>query len=115
MFDLTICHPLSPARIWDGMDNALSLLKKAWDEKARRFGRVLMPLSSLGVWHPDSHRTMGSIAVKIASRALSSVDYARSTMFRKSDALLVARNVLFLDLISRSGDIDRKRRLATQN
>ena len=63
MFDITTCHPLSPAlsptRIQNGSDNALSLLKKAWDKKVRRFGRVLhesvtsvklfpMPLPSLG-------------------------------------------------------------------
>ena len=53
------------------MENALNLLKKASDEKIRRFGRVLqesataaqlfpMPLSTLGGWHPDSHRAMRS-------------------------------------------------------
>ena len=47
------------ARIRDGMENALNLLKKAWDEWIMRFGRVLhesstalklfpMPLSTLG-------------------------------------------------------------------
>ena len=70
------------------MDNALSILKKPWDERARRFGKALlhksaisvklfpMPLSGLGGWHPDLHRAMGSIAASIASRALFSVDYA---------------------------------------
>ena len=62
--DGIICHPLSPARIRDGVENALSPLKKAWDENARGFGKVLheysasmklfpMPLSSLGEGHPD--------------------------------------------------------------
>ena len=85
------------------MDDAFGLLKKAWDEKVGRFGRILhesatsvklfpMPLSSLGGWHPDSHRAMGSIAVNIALRALSSVDYARSAMFQRHAALLVANN-----------------------
>ena len=41
MFDITLYHPLSPARVRDGMENALNLLKMAWDEKIRRFGRVL--------------------------------------------------------------------------
>ena len=101
MFDITIRHPLSPARIRDGMDNASSLLRKAWDEKVRRFRRVLhesatsvklfpIPLSSLGGWHLDSHRAMGSIAVNIVSRALSSIDYARSTMIQRHAALLAA-------------------------
>ena len=40
-FDITFCHPPSPARVRDGMENAKNLLKKAWDEKKRRFGRVL--------------------------------------------------------------------------
>ncbi len=64
MFDITFCHPLPPARVRDGMANALNLLTKAWDEKIRRSGRVLdeslmavklfpMPLSTLGGWHPD--------------------------------------------------------------
>ena len=102
---------MSPTPIRDGRDNAVSLLKKARDEKVRRFGRVHhgsatsvklfpMPLSSLGGWHPDSHRAMGSIADDIASRALSSIDYARSIMFLRHAALPVAsnnsENVLFI-------------------
>ena len=86
----------SEHRIREGIDNALGLLKKAWDEKSRRFGGVLhesatsvklfpMPLSSLGGWHPDPRRAMGSIAVNIASRALSSVDYARRAISRRKD------------------------------
>ena len=39
---------------------------------------------------------MGSIAVSIASRALSSVDCARSTMFQRHVALLVASNAACL-------------------
>ena len=41
MFDITFFHPLSPARVRDGMENALNLFKKARDEKIRRFRRVL--------------------------------------------------------------------------
>ena len=89
------------------MDNALSLLKKALDEKIRTFGRVLhesatsaklfpLPLSSLGGWNPDSYRAVGSIAVNIASRALSSVDCARGTRFQRHAAHLVARNAACL-------------------
>ena len=40
MFDITICHPLSPARIRHGLENPLTLLKNAWEEKIRRFRRV---------------------------------------------------------------------------
>ena len=107
MFNIAICHPLSPAQIRDGMDNGLSLLKTAWDEKVRKFGRVRlefatsvkffpMPLSGLGRWHPDSHPTMGSIAVNNASRALSSFDYAWNTMFPWHAALLIASNAACL-------------------
>ena len=39
MFDITFGQPLSPARDRDGMENALNLLKKAWDENIWRFGR----------------------------------------------------------------------------
>ena len=107
MLDMTYCHPLSPARVRDGMENALNLLKKAWDEKIRGFGRVLhesatpvklfpMPLSTLGGWHPDSHRAMRSIAVIIASRTLNSLEYASQTLFQRHAALLVANNAVCL-------------------
>lgn len=33
MLEITVCDPFSPAIIWDGTDNALTLRKKAWDEK----------------------------------------------------------------------------------
>ena len=79
MFDITFWHPLSPAQVRDAMETALNLLKKARDEKIRRFGRVLhesatgmklfpTSLSTVGGWNPDSRRAMRSIAVKIASR-----------------------------------------------
>ena len=65
MFDINISNPLWPARIRDGMDNALSLFKKAWNEKVRWLERVPhesatsvklfpMPLSSHGGCYPDS-------------------------------------------------------------
>ena len=58
------------------------LLKKAWDEKIRRFGRVLLesatpvklfltPLSTLRGWHLDSYPAMRSIAITLASRTLN--------------------------------------------
>ena len=107
MFDITFCHPLSPARVRDGMENALSLLKKAWGERIRRFGRVLhesatavmlfpLPLSTRGGWHPDSHRAMRSIAVKIASRTSNSLEYAIQPLFQRHAALLVANNAVCL-------------------
>ena len=41
MFDITFCHPHSPSRVRDGMENALNLLKKAWDKEIRTLGRIL--------------------------------------------------------------------------
>ena len=41
MFRINICHPLSPTQIRDGLENPLTLLKNAWDEKMRRCLRVL--------------------------------------------------------------------------
>ena len=107
IFDITFCHPLSPARVRDGVENALNLLKKAWDKKIRRFRRVLqesataekmfpMPLSTLGGWHPDSHRAMRSIALNIASRTLNSLKYGSHTVFRRHAALLVANHAVCL-------------------
>ena len=89
------------------MENALNILKKAWDEKITRFGRVLhesatalklflMPLSTPGGWHPDSHRAMRSIAVNNASRTLNSLEYASQTLFQRHTALLVANNAVCL-------------------
>ena len=107
MFDITFCHPLSPARVRIGMENALNLLKKAWDEKMRGFCRVLhesatsvklfpMPLPTLGGWHPDTRRAMRSIAVNIASRTLNSLEYACQTLLQGRAALLVANNAICL-------------------
>ena len=89
------------------MESTLNLLKRAWDEKMRRFGRVLhesatavkllpMPLSTLGDWHPDSPRVMRSIAVNIASRTLNSLEYASPTFFQRHTALLVASSAVSL-------------------
>ena len=105
MFDITICHPLPPARIQDGLENPLTLPKNAWDKKIRRFRRVLlasataaklfpMPISTLGGWHPNAHRAMGTIAVNIASRTLSSLHYARATLFQRHAGLPVANNAV---------------------
>ena len=107
MFDITFCHPPSLARVRDGMANALNLLKNAWDDKIRRYRRVLhasattvklfpMPLSTVGGWHPDSHRAMRSIAVNIDSRTLNSLEYASQTFFQRHAELLVAYNAVFL-------------------
>ena len=101
MFGITFCHPISPARVRNGMENALNLVKKAWDEKIRRFARVLhesatagklfpMPLSTLGGLNPDSHRAIRSTAVSIASRTLNSLEYASRTLFQRHAELLVA-------------------------
>ena len=58
--------------------------------------RISMPISTLGGWHPDAHRAMGAIAVNIASRNLSSLHYARATLFHRHAALLVANNAVYL-------------------
>ena len=107
MFGITFCNPISPARVRDGTENALNLLKKAWDEIIRIFGRVVhesatavkllpMPLPAVGGWHLDSHRAMRSIAVNIASRTLYSLEYASQTLFQRHAALLVANNAVCL-------------------
>ena len=89
------------------MENAINIFKKAWDEMIRRFGRVLhesatavklfpMPVSTLGGWHPDSHRAMKSIAVNIASRTLNSLEYASQTLLQRHAALLADNNAVCL-------------------
>ena len=53
-----------------------------------------MPVSTLGCWHPDAHRAMGTIAVNVASRTLSSILHARATLSLRHAALLVANNAV---------------------
>ena len=105
IFDITVCHSLIPARIRDGLEYPLTQLNNAWDEKIRTFRRVLhatvvklfpMPISNLGGKHPDAHRAVGTIAVDIASRTLSSLHYACATLFHRHAALLVANNAVCL-------------------
>ena len=55
-----------------------------------------MLISTLGGGHPDVHRAMGTIEVNIASRTLSSLHYARATLFQRHAALLVANNAVCL-------------------
>ena len=55
-----------------------------------------MPISTLGGGHPEAHRAMGILAVDIASRTLSSLNYARATLFQRYAALLVANNAVGL-------------------
>ena len=50
------------------------------------------PVSTLGVWDPDSYRAMGSVVSLIASRALSCLRAARSGLFQRRAAFLVKNN-----------------------
>ena len=86
-------------------ENPLTLLKSAGNEKIRRLRRVLhasatvaklfpMPLSTLGGWHPEAYRAMGTIAVNIASKTLSSLHYALATFFQRHVALLASKNAV---------------------
>ena len=79
LFDVTICQPLSQARIRDVVESPLNLLKATWTAKDSRYGSMLqaagtgfnvlpVPLSTLGGWHPDAHRALCSVASTIAAR-----------------------------------------------
>ena len=59
LFDITFWHPLSPARVRDGMENAMKLLKQAWDEKIRRFGKVLPESATALKLFPTLLSTLG--------------------------------------------------------
>ena len=52
-----------------------------------------VPLSTLGGWH-DSHLAMRCIALIIASRILSSLEYASQTLFQRHAAILVSNNAV---------------------
>ena len=69
LFDFTICHPLSQARIRDAVQNPLNILKAAWAGKVSRYAAMVhetgrsvqllpVPISTLGGWHPDAHRAL---------------------------------------------------------
>ena len=55
-----------------------------------------MSLSTLGGWHPDSHRALRSVAINIASRTLNSLEYASQTLFLRHAALLASNNAVCL-------------------
>ena len=65
MIGITICHPLSPARVRDGLENAMNLLTKAWDEAIRRFGRVLHESATAVKLLPTPLSTLGVILIHI--------------------------------------------------
>ena len=103
LFGITFCHPLTPAKIRDSVQNPLSILKAAWSTNFSKYSSVLetdgttvhlipVPISILGGWHPDSYGAIGSVVSAIASRALSSLYAARSILFQRHAALLVKNN-----------------------
>ena len=98
LFDITFCHPLTPARIRDSVQNPLGILKAAWSAKFAKYASVLetygttvhlipVPISTIGGWHPGSYRAMRSVISSIASRALSCLSAARSILFQRHAAL----------------------------
>ena len=107
LFDVTICHPLSQARIRDAVQNPLNILKAAWAGKVSRYAAIVqeagrsvqlfpVPLSTLGGWHPDAHRALCSVATIIAARGMSTFSSAKSILFQRHAALLVTNNALCL-------------------
>ena len=107
LFDDTICHPLSQARIRDVVENPLNLLKAAWTAKVSRYASMLqaagtgfnllpVPLSTLGGWHPDAHKALCSVASTNAARGLPTFSRARSILFQRHASLLETNNALCL-------------------
>ena len=73
LFDVTIRHPLSQARIRDVVENPLNQSKAAWTAQVSRHASMLqaggtgfellpIPLSTLGGWHPDAPKALCSVA-----------------------------------------------------
>ena len=107
LFDVTICHPLSQARIRDAVQNPLNIFKAAWAGKVSRYAAMVheagrsvqllpIPISALGEWHPDAHRALCSVATVIAARGMSTFSSAKSILFQRHAALLVTNNALCL-------------------
>ena len=89
LFDVTICHPLSQARIRDAEQDALNILKAAWAGKFSRYATMVheagrsvqllpVPISTLGEWYPDARRALCSVATAIAARGMSTFSSAKS-------------------------------------
>ena len=87
LFDVTICHPLSQARIRDAVQNPLNILKAAWAGKVSRYASMVheagrsvhllpVPISTLGGWHPHAHRALCSVATTNAARGMSTFSSA---------------------------------------
>ena len=107
LFHITICHPLSQARIRDAVQNPLNILMAAWAGKVSRYAAMVheagrsvqllpVPISTLGGWHPDAHLALCSVATAIAARGMSTFSSAKSILFQRHAALLVTNNPLCL-------------------
>ena len=107
LFDVTICHPLSEARIRDAVQNPLNILKAVWAGKVSRYATMVheagrsvqllpVPISRLGGWHPDANRALCSVATTIPARGMSTFSAAKSILFQRHAALLVTNNALCL-------------------
>ena len=107
LFDVTICHPLSQARIRDAVQNPLNILKAVWAGKVSRYAAMVheagrsvqllpVPISALGGWHPDAHRALCSVATTIPARVMSTFSSAKSILFQRHAALLVTNIALCL-------------------
>ena len=111
LFDVTICHPLSQARIRDAVQNPLNILKAAWAGKVSRYAAMVheagrsvqllpVPIFTLGGWHPDAHRALCTVATAIAARGMSTFSSTKSILFQRHAALLVTNNALCLMSVS---------------
>ena len=105
LFDVTICHPLSQARILDAVQNPLNILKAGWagkcsryaemvQEAGRRIQSIAVPFSTLSAWHPVAHRALCPVATAIAASGMSTFSSAKSIMFQGYAALIVTNNAL---------------------
>ena len=107
LFDVTIFHPLSQARIRDAVQSPVNILKVAWTGKVSRYAGMVheagrsvqllpVPISKLGEWHPDAHCALCSVATATAARKMPIFSSAKSIMFQRHAALLVTNNALCL-------------------
>ena len=86
MFDITIFHTLSGSNSrWIG--EPFDYTEECMGPKNKK-----IPKSPSRLCHPHAHRAKGTIAVNIASRTLSSLQYACATLFQRHTALFVANN-----------------------
>ena len=95
LFDITLCHPLTPARIRDSVQNPLNILKAAWSAKFARYASVLE------AYGPKVHLIPVPISTSVAFALLSRNGFSCLFNCVESTILLKCRSKHFVSTTRR--------------